>query len=286
MPYSVFMDSYSRLAGANFPVFIRPDLAPALVSAQGTSPVRAVVCSIPKSGTYMYGALLKSLGLADCGVHLREDGFTDYRFSSLEHSRTQHRSLHASCPLETAVSLMHPGQFSVGHLACNDHTKKALQGLKVIFTCRDLRDAMVSQMRFFAKNERGTSVSEGWGRMQDGPEKMLHYIRHHGDFFMETRCASMMGWIGQPGTLVCSFETLYGDNGENARLQLLTSLCTHLGMAIPASPAALFTTLLGTETITSSGSRTDRSVFWDDRVEDYFRSKNGPAMNRTLGYSD
>lgn len=279
------MDFPKSLAGRNFPVFIRKDQAPALVLPQGPGNTRAVICSIPKSGTYLYGELLKALGLVDCGVHLREDGFTDYRFSSLDQSRTQHRSLHAECPLTDAVALMHPGQFTVGHLACNDHTTAALAGLRILFTYRDLRDAMVSQMRFFAKNKRGSSVTEGWGALPDSPEKMKQYIRFHGDFFMETRCATMMGWLDHPNVLGCSFETIYGDRGPAARTELLHAITAHLELPAPAHADGLFEKLLGTETITSSGKRTERLVFWDNEVEAYFQSKNGTEMNRRLGFA-
>jgi hypothetical protein len=281
--FSPYLDP---VTGKSFPVYIREDQKPAFAFSQGKGKQISIICSIPKSGTYLYGELLKNKGLIDCGVHLREDGFTDYRFSSLEQSRKQHHSLRSAFPLHEAIALAFPGQFLVGHLPCTDYTLSSLKNCRILFTFRNIRDAMVSQMRFFAQNNRGNSLSNGWGLLPESPEKLKQYIKFHGDFFIKTRCATMLDWLGHHNVLPCSFETIYGDNGKAAQLDLLQSIEKHLELDTTHEAQELFSKIIKTETITSTGQRTDFSTYWDEEVESYFKASGGIEINKKLGYKE
>lgn len=41
-----------------------------------------------------------------------------------------------------------------------------------------------------------------------------------------------------------------------------------------------------TETITSSGKRTEWKAYWSEKVDEIFRSLGGHDLNQTLGYHD
>lgn len=285
MTQSVASDRLRHIALGRVPVFLGPDLEPCFVPEGRAGARRVLIASIPKSGTYLFGQLLKIVGLTDCQVHLQDAGFTDYRFTPLEYGQREVTKLRLSFPLADALSLVRAGQFVVGHLSHSGDIQALATPFQTIFTYRDLRDAMVSQMRFFAQHGRGSAVREGWGSLPDGPEKMKQYIRFHGDFFMKTRCGAMIGWLGAAGVLRASYEVLAGDAGAEAQRRLVHEICHHAGVAPPPLDDRFFAELFGAKTLTSSGTRTRREVVWDDEIDRYFADNGGHEMNRRLGYA-
>lgn len=266
-------------------IYLQEDLSPCFKWRRGDTRHRVLICSIPKSGTYLFGALLTKLSVEPCEVHLREEAFTDYRFVSLDEQRSQHKSLDVHCPIASAVPLILPGQFAVGHVVHNSGIKDIFKDFRIIFTFRDLRDCMVSQMRFYAKNKRRTSVSEGWGTWPDGPERMKGYLEHEGEFFLRQRAAPLLPWLDEPNVLALSYEEVMGDYGTAKRQDMLSRLLDFLELPEPGHIEDVLAAVFGTETMTSSGKRTERTSYWDDEVEAFFSSHGGPDMNRRLGYA-
>lgn len=273
-----------EVAQGRFPVFLDLNLEPCFLLERGGIKQPVLIASIPKAGTYLFGRLLSELGLVDCRIHVNDYGFTDYRFASLEESQREHRKLRVTYPVNQCLSLVRGGQFVVGHLSHNDQVLQAISNFRAIFIHRDLRDAMVSQMRFFSDHGRGTALEAGWGKFADGPEKMKQFIRFHGDFFLHERCRKMLGWLREPNVVKIAYEELVGDRGKAIQSEAVRRICAHIGVDEPTLDEEFFSKLFGAKTMTRSGSRTQRNPFWDQEVEAYFRSNGGIEMNERLGH--
>jgi hypothetical protein len=132
----------------DFPVYLvdgRPSLAPVTVPGKP----RVLVISMPKAGTYLLAAYLKKLGLVDTGIHINDDGFSDYRGKTISEVVSRYREFRTFCSLSTVTDLMHEGQFAVGHISCNSTTRRYKDHfLQAGITKRvDLADALAGASR-------------------------------------------------------------------------------------------------------------------------------------------
>lgn len=282
-------DLYSRVtpaAQARFPVYFVDGLTPTAAPALGSSPHPIVVCTIPKSGTYLFSELLDRLGCVPTRLHLSRHSLTDYRFASLRDAREDYEKFQRELHLKDAVKLLLPGQFAVGHLACDEDFRECLKSVKKIFTYRDLRDGAVSYMRFLASTGRGGDRAAQWKDMPPGPEQTLSFLEHSGqEFFGQT--LPLLGWIDDEQVLKLSFESIYGDLGPAEQQRAVDRLHAFLELPGQAGDAAsLVQTILGKPTITWSGGRASRESYWNDAVERRFREFGGAEANARLGYCD
>lgn len=279
------MHLQDTVSGRLLPVFASPDgrLLFKQESIAGLRP--SVVLSIPKSGTYQIAALLRLGGLIDCEIHLGDGGFSDYRDGSLDQKRREYLQFSFAMPLSVACGMVGPGQFAVGHLPCSDAFTPALGGFNRLFALRDVRDALVSLMRFIAAYDRGGPTTREWRDLPDGPDKMLRFLSYQGEWMMNASRA-MRPWLDDPAVLPVRFEVLNGDHGTQAQTALATAILERTGAPLRDDPAGLLQRVMQTDTITRSGQRSDRSAFWDQRVEDWFAAHDGPALNAALGYGE
>ena len=154
-------------AGLPIPIYLAADGTPCARPEQGVVPHRALVCSIPKAGTYFVGELLHRLGVTPTDLHLSSTGLTDYRFATREEGRNEFiRFLHP-IPLERSLPLVRPGQFAVGHLECTPAVPGPPHRLQEwgVLAYRDLRDGFVSWLRF----HRDTNRDARWRRVFEAP---------------------------------------------------------------------------------------------------------------------
>ena len=273
-------------AGLPIPVFLGADGTPCAARERGTAPHRAVVCSIPKAGTYLVGELLRRLDVVPTGLHLSATGLTDYRFATREEGRNEFVRFAHPVPLERALPLVRPGQFAVGHLECTPAVCAHLVGFRVVFAYRDLRDGFVSWLRF----HRDTRREEKWRHVWDAPrgprELLAAFLREAGEFYFTT-CRLLRPWVTDPAAFPVRFETLLGDDGPDARERLVRDLAAFLGHPDPAGAAAAALPGLTTATtLTSSGSRTRREEYWSPEAEELFQQLGGGELNAALGYED
>ncbi|MFX5142158.1 hypothetical protein ABTC48_20970, partial [Acinetobacter baumannii] len=77
-----------------------------------------------------------------------------------------------------------------------------------------------------------------------------------------------------------------GDHGTQAQAALATAILELTGAPLRDDPSALLQRVMQTETLTRSGQRSERSAFWDQRVEDWFAAQDGPRLNAALGYGE
>ena len=174
------------------------------------------VNSIPKSGTYLLAAILEELGLDSTHWHVFETFYDDYTDVPLEIARVHPERFRIREPVERTANRLRPGQFAVGHLPYNDRTRQALRNCFVIFLKRDLRECLVSHMRWQAATGRDQSA---WTRIEDPQQRVLAYLSKWGRSFIR-RARSITEWAG------CADRVLTFDDLHNrlAIEQLAASL--------------------------------------------------------------
>jgi len=273
----------NKVANESLPVYILNNFVPVLKTQKGGYSNKVVVLSIPKAGTYLLARLLQMVGYEDTEVHLSSKFFADYRWKTLEQKREYSLRVFVNMEASDVTKMIRTGQFVVGHLPCNAEMKETFSRLKKIFAYRDLRDAIVSHMRFCArKNIPGL---ESWSALPDGPEKLLKFINTtHGREFFDM-VGPMVGWLSESNVLPVSFEKLYDDGSIETTYGEIGKILEYLEIPDHIIPKKeLIQKVFGTETVTFSGKRTNREVFWSDKVEQLFQEVGGDKLNILLGY--
>jgi hypothetical protein len=278
------IDSLEPLAGRAFPIYFTQDGYPTVQPHAGASPYRIVVCSIPKAGTYLVAELLTRLGCVATKLHLSSHVLSDYRSATVREMREECARFTVQLDVSDVLPLMLRGQFAVGHLHCTNEIRGSMQACKNLFVYRDLRDALVSFVRFVGVTGRGGEAAESWRHKPDGPEKMLLALDQLGQCFFEM-AVPMLDWLGATGVLSVQFEALYGDAGPDAQRRLVEEIHDFLDLTVPLGDVqVLLRDLIGAPTKTWSGKRSARHVFWNDEVEERFRSLGGQDANARLGF--
>jgi len=274
----------ARIAGKPFPVFLTAGGAPCLCQMPGPTEERAVVCSIPKAGTYLLNELLQTMGLVSARIHLGEEGFSDYRFASLETARSRYAELDVRLPLADTVQLLLPGQFAVGHLRCRPEVRDALGSIRKVFAYRDLRDCVVSWMRFIVDAGRVTPDRQEWASAPDGPARLEKMLDSRTGFDFDC-VREMTEWRRDPDVLSVCYETLLRNPNTAESQGCISALADFLMVPTgDVQSASILPAVLSRQTLTKSAKPTDWREYWDDRVEAAFRARGGVEINRNLGY--
>jgi hypothetical protein len=195
------------------------------------------------------------------------------------------RELEREMPLPQATALVLRGQFAVGHLP--PAIKPLVRDVKILFVYRDLRDAIVSYVRWMQQSGRHLAKDRGWWLLEDNRQKVIGWLREEGDGpgYIDW-CASLAGWLDDPDIVKISFETIYGDHGARRQQQAVDELYRYL--ELPGDPPAagpLVERVLAAPSLTRSSGRSQREEYWSDEVEAVFRSLGGHLVNERLGYS-
>lgn len=250
---------------------------------------RAVVISMPKAGTYLIAQILSEVGMIDLEVHFRSDRFTDYRFLSNKDKLAQALRRLVVMPLALTLSLIQDGQFAVGHIGYDQQIADLLKGFARFIAVRNARDALVSFMRFDERRLRADPLkspqSRHWIDAPDGPDKMRAFMDVHGPWLIGEFRATI-SWLQDGRGVVCRFETLMGDHGREMQLSTVQAILFELGLSSSVDAAKVLRTVIGAETHTYSGTRSDVALYWDDQIEDRFLEFGGAVVNRALGYEE
>jgi hypothetical protein len=244
------------------------------------------VCSVPKAGTYLLAEILQEMGLENTRLHLSPTALTDYRFCTRSEARRDYLQLLRPVPLNRALDMMLPGQFSVGHLDYSPEIVSALNEFRVLFVRRNIRDCLISFMRWEESTGRDPERTRDWAGMPDGPDKTLVYLRDLGSQFLQWS-QGIIGWAECAQAEQVTFEGLWGDYGEAHQVSDLKRIFRFCEIAASEPErSAMIRRVMGAETMTWSGARTNNAIFWDDRVERAFVELGGVAINRALGYPE
>jgi hypothetical protein len=207
-------------------------------------------------------------------VHLLESGLTDNRPAA--RSSDVHE-----VPLEATVRLIHPGQFAVGHLPCSTRSDAALSNFRKVFIRRDLRDSLVSLMRWTQKMEPPVAGNE-WIAYPDIHEQLRGFMRSPSVVSTMVISSLMRGWVEQPDVLQVRFETLLGDDGPQAQSRCISELADWFGLPDPGMSA--LEAVLDKPTRTWSGGRSRIDQIWDADVERAFQALGGRELQDWYGY--
>lgn len=281
---------YAMIADKNLPVYIDKNLHPRFKPDRAPFAHRAFIITIPKSGTYLITKILANLGIVDCGVHIATDHLQDNRFADERILRMQPWKYVVWVPFDVSTRLIDRGQFSFGHIPYSGEGDKLLRDFKKVFTCRELRDVIVSLVRYhdsrdhnYAKPER-IKLYEEFKSAPMGNEKFKAWYAMWGKEYADLM-GSMSPWNDRNDVYRVKFETLMGDDGREAQFALLRELGGFLGMSL--SDDIIEKSLndsIGAETLTYSGKRSLYGEWWNDELEDLFRSYEFDELNKIYGY--
>lgn len=243
---------------------------------------RTLVCSIPKAGTYFLAELLAACGGVNTRLHVSKHEFSDYGSGSLEMQRRYPEQFQVRMPLAQCLSQIDGGEFALSHLPCDAEVCEVLVNCKVVFLYRDLRDCVISYMRFLASTGRDNSAASEWIRLS-GTDRLVAFLELYSWFF--EAAAAMLKWTTHPAAIAVSYEALAGDGGPQTQVAALLRVCEHIGRPSDASRASrILADCQNKNTLTWSGKRTLRSEFWSSRAEELFISHGGQMVNKVLGY--
>jgi hypothetical protein len=250
-----------------------------------STPFPVLICSIPKAGTYLLSSIVEILGFAKTHFHISKDEYSDYRFGSREEHRKNPEKFRVVASYQSVLSSLPPGTHAVSHLPCDEGVQTVCRqsAIKVFFLARDLRDCAISYMRFLADTGRDDSAQAEWMQAEDGPQRLIRFLETYHWFFAAAQ--SIISWQSCPIANTIRFESLLGDYGVAAQHHAIEQICAHVCLeAARVNMQALLSSTLHTPTLTWSGQRTQRSLYWSDTAEQRFIELGGDALNRHLGY--
>jgi hypothetical protein len=281
------VDLLDAVAGKPIPIYFSRELRPVANLKTGATKDKVLVCSIPKSGTYLWARLLERLGIEPSGLHVAPVYMFDNRLKTPDQARRDIRLDEIELPIAQSVKLIADGQFALSHLSPSPSILDLIQDFKVLFVYRNLRDALVSHMRYVSHPKWGTDAYAPLKLLDDSPEKTLQYLNRGGAAFFDERCRPVADWIREPRALAVSFEAIYGDRGQEAQAETIESVCQHCGIDSSAlDPQSIMSEVIGSSTPTWSGARTRWNSCWNSEVEARFVALGGRALNQQLGYAE
>lgn len=280
----------SIISGKRLPVYIGPDLSPCFTIDQATIPDKVFIITIPKSGTYLVAKLLENLGIINCNVHIATGNIQDNRFADEKAFKLEPWRFFVEIPLTSSAQLIRTGQFSFGHIPYFETEKKSLEDFKKIFTFRELRDVIISIIRFLDsleqnfKKPEAIKLGQKFKEAPMGNDKFKYWFSLWGKEY-ESIIRNMLPWKERSDVFQVKFETLMGDDGKDAQLSLQRGLCGFLGLDITdAEIDKALSDSIGAETLTYSGKRSSYKDWWNGEVEDLFTHYGFKELNRLYGY--
>ncbi len=278
------------VAGRNLPVYIDKNLHPCFKLNRAPVPQRVFILTVPKSGTYLVAKVLENLGIVDCGVHIAVDHIQDNRFADEKILRLEAWRYFVPIPFKVSTRLIKNGQFSFGHIPYYPEGERLLGGFKKVFSFRELRDVIISLVRYYDSREQNYAKPErirlynNFRETPMGNEKFKAWYAMWGKEFADL-IRNMFPWKDRSDIFQVKFETLLGDDGREAQLSLLRDLGGFLGLHITdVEIDKALNDSLGAETLTFSGKRSSYAEWWNEELEDLFTQYGFKELNMLYGY--
>ncbi len=258
--------------------------APYFIVERGKSSRRVLLNTIPKSGTYMVARLLEELGLANTHIHFVNEGYYDFRDEAMEAIVADPDRFYEPAALGPMLDCVLPGQFAVAHIEYRADLP-ALDDFAHLFCIRDIRDALISQMRFVSRIQTQSEATRSWSGIEDERLRFAEFLRCVGrDFVNYAR--GFLPWLENARVVVCRFETLSGDHGVDEQRELLGAIAETVGSGPIGDPLQLFLTRVHQQsTRTFSGSRSSRDRYFSPRAEELCAECGVGELNAALGYT-
>jgi hypothetical protein len=144
----------------------------------------------------------------------------------------------------------------------------------------------VSWSRFVIAEKMDPKAAEAAQAIPDGPERVLWVLTRESSEWLVPLCREIVPWRLAPDVLSIRFEDLVGDNGAQAQDRIIDALVQHRRLPLNDDTRRAVRACVGADTFTWSGARSGLASHWDERLEKWFRSVDGPALNRALGYPE
>ena len=281
---------FSLIAGKYLPVYIDKELCPRYKLDRSSVPHRIFILTIPKSGTYLITRILTNLGIVDCGVHIATDHIQDNRFADEMVLRLQAWKYIVWIPFDISTRLVDRGQFAFGHIPYYSDGDKLISDFKKVFSFRELRDVIISLVRYYDSREQNYAkperkrLYEQFKAAPMGNEKFKAWYEMWGKEYA-VLIRHMFTWKERSDVFQVKFETLMGDDGRETQLLLLKELCGFLDLSVTdAEIDKAIKDSVGAHTLTYSGKRSSYSEWWNEELEDLFIQYGFKELNRLYGY--
>jgi sulfotransferase family protein len=237
-----------------------------------------IVNSIPKSGTYLVEKFLTEMGIPSSGLHFRNDRVWLFKNAPMQDIVSDPSKFLVWEPLARSLQRLRSGECAVAHL----HDPKDCLALferhdiRSVFLIRDLRDCLISHMRFVSNPKR--TMRPRWIREgQTRSEGFRAYLEGQGaDYF--TLIAQQLDWL-DTNTPVLRYEDLTGTDRPHAAATILSAFGIKADGAVET-----LNRCIGAPTRTFSGESAPRDVYMSPAAEEIFREIGVADANRRLGY--
>ncbi len=238
---------------------------------------KTILVSLPKCGTYFATKLLTNIGVVHPEVHLNSLK-TNFKKDPLN-------KVTLDIPFEVAVNLLQSGQFAPVHLPYSQEYNNILSGYKILFMYRNIKDALISHMRWSEQHLVNPAVLK-FKNIDDPAEKIICYMQTTGKNYLRT-LKNIIPWIKQPYVLGLCYEQLYGDLGKEKQLELLDGIYDYLQLEKNnVDFDKIITETVGVPTKTWTGKRSNWRDYWSDGVQNVYEQVGAKEINDILGYED
>lgn len=227
------------------------------VAANAAPPI--LVNSLPKSGTHLLMQLVCSIGA--------------YRNYGSFIATTPTISMRRRSPsrLASMVSNLVPGEVCGGHLFFAPEIQASLNQRNAIslFIYRDPRDVFWSEMQYLLTMNRWHRAGRVARSMKDSEEQFAFFLFGSDRFPSETsafywpkfatRVGDYLGWISDPNTLACRYETIRNPQTSSAELHRIANFIHSRADAVSKSYSCEALGALFSKSIRPEKSHTFRS---------------------------
>ena len=275
------IESPPRLS-CEIPFYTSKEFGPLFLLERGKNSSKAIVISIPKSGTYLISELLRNADFKTVRLNVRKNTIRDFRWKDMNDIE----NLDQPFPLGVVVKMISPGQLIAGHVEYDDYTKTVLKNFKKIFIFRNLRDCLVSNMRHVERWGVQIDDRDMLRKMKPGPTKLLEYMKTTTMKHFLNNTKKIIGWYNEQDAFKISYEELLGDFGKKKRNQKLLDLFHFLNKNLDINNIDnILNSTFENDTLTKSGKRTNVNEYWNEQVESKFCELGFNQLNHQLGYN-
>lgn len=240
---------------------------------------KMVIVTLPKSGTYFWGKILQECGYQDIEIHGGEDIIADYRSLTLQEKLDHVPELGHWLPLHLQLSLLHKGQYLLGHFPFN--CLSLIREKKFFITVRDLRTFVVSWLRFGQR--RRCCADTSWHSLGATEEGIFSFLTSPTAQEVIYQAKEIVKWVSAFPDRVLRYEAL-NSPGSKEFAHIVDTLSSLTGLDAETVDSAI-SRARGASTVTYSGKPSSTQGIWSERIEEAFCAHKLDLLNEKLGYS-
>lgn len=248
---------------------------------------KQIILSIPKSGTFLLCSILDKLGLKWPCYHIEEDGFFDFNNATVDEAKSAPEKFYKYIPINISNTLIFDGQFVTSHMRHSDETESALKTFNKIFLYRDIRDTLLSLMRWFLVTGRGGDHTKRLTMISDQIDQFYKFIEIFGYDHIQN-AFNMKPWFLNKKNFKICYEELIGDFGYCTQRTKLLELVQFLGLQTTEQKIDdIILSVIGVSntSLTFSGNRSNSTkLFLNEKIDQVFKTIGGEEVLKIYGY--